>query len=188
MSEGFTLGDVIRKARIARRWNQTRLGAEAAKFQLRARDVAINKSTVSKVEKDPYTSEFGTVWRLLTALNLKFSDVEKRVGHPFTDAIRQTGVPRSNTRNPGSQETIKKRDGRTLAASVGPHAPSDPISGASREDVRSMAAELLSIAAPAEQAARVDRPARATGTTGQHAPTHRATPPRARPAARKHRR
>jgi len=89
----FTLGDVIRKARIDRRWNQARLGVEAAKFKLREDDVAINKSTVSKVEKAPYTSEFGTIWRLLAALNLKFADVENRVGHPFIERHAGEGTP-----------------------------------------------------------------------------------------------
>lgn len=83
--ERFTIGDVIRKARQAKRWSQTKLGVEAARFQLsEGTQQKINKSTVSKVEKDPYTSELGTVWRLLATLNLTFSDVESRLGIPFT--------------------------------------------------------------------------------------------------------
>jgi len=80
----FTIGDVIRKSRMARRWSQTKLGEEAARFQIGTGGTAVNKSTVSKVERAPYTSELGTVWRLLAALNLTFADVEKRIGAPFT--------------------------------------------------------------------------------------------------------
>src|SRR5436189_164845 len=50
----FTIGDVIRKSRIARRWSQTKLGTEAASYQFGTGALPINKSTVSKVEKDPY--------------------------------------------------------------------------------------------------------------------------------------
>lgn len=78
----FTVGDVIRKARDRKRWSQTRLGAEAAHFQFGTDTAPINKSTVSKVERDPYSSEFGTVWRLLAALDLTFAEVEKRIGAP----------------------------------------------------------------------------------------------------------
>jgi transcriptional regulator with XRE-family HTH domain len=91
----FTIGDVIRKARLARRWSQTRLGIEAAHFQLGHGDTPINKSTVSKVEHEPYTSELGTVWRLLTALNLTFAEVEKRVGTPFVERRKVSSVRRS---------------------------------------------------------------------------------------------
>jgi len=89
MSGDFTLGDVIRKARQKRRWSQTKLGEQAAKFLIHEDDGQINKSTVSKIENDPYTSELGTVWRLLAALDLDFTDVEKRVGRPFLDSIRR---------------------------------------------------------------------------------------------------
>lgn len=83
VAHDFTFGDVIRKARKAKRWSQSRLGEEAKRFPLRADDVKINKSTVSKVETDPYTSEFGTVWRLLAALGLTFADAERRIESPF---------------------------------------------------------------------------------------------------------
>lgn len=77
---GFTVGDVIRKARDERRWNQTRLGAEAARFPLGDQTKPIDKGTVSKVERDPYGSKFGTVWRLLAALNLTLADAERAIG------------------------------------------------------------------------------------------------------------
>jgi hypothetical protein len=83
VDDEFTIGDVIRKARQLRRWNQTRLGQEAAKYALRRTDGPINKSTVSKVETDPYSSEFGTVWRLIAAVGLTLGDVERRVDAPF---------------------------------------------------------------------------------------------------------
>jgi len=81
----FTIGDVIRKSRMARRWSQTKLGEEAIHFQIGGGTKPINKSTVSKVEHEPFTSELGTVWRLLAALNLTFADVEKRIGAPFVE-------------------------------------------------------------------------------------------------------
>src|SRR6266498_4083486 len=85
VSSDFTIGDVIRKARIARRWSQTRLGEEAGRYQIGDAAGPINKSTVSKVERDPYTSELGTVWRLLIALNLTFAEVESRIATPFVE-------------------------------------------------------------------------------------------------------
>lgn len=143
MAGEFTLGDVIRKARMGRRWNQTRLGAEAAKYQLRGRDVAINKSTVSKVEKDPYTSEFGTVWRLLAALHLKFSDVEKRVGHPFIDANRQPPVSPSHTPAVAPTRPTGTRDGHAFAETDrADQAPALPVPAAA---IRKVAADLVPV-------------------------------------------
>jgi transcriptional regulator with XRE-family HTH domain len=77
---GFTVGDVIRKARVGRRWNQKRLGDEATRFPLVGQTRPIDKGTVSKVERDPYGSKFGTVWRLLAALNLTLADAEQQIG------------------------------------------------------------------------------------------------------------
>lgn len=76
----FTVGDVIRKARHERRWNQQRLGTEAAKFALPGQHGPVDKGTVSKIERDPYGSKFGTVWRLLAALALSLTDVEREIG------------------------------------------------------------------------------------------------------------
>jgi transcriptional regulator with XRE-family HTH domain len=96
VASDFTIGDVIRKSRIARRWSQTKLGREAASFQIGPGTTAINKSTVSKVEREPYTSELGTVWRLLAALGMTFAEAEKRVGTPFVErpkaAARRAGA------------------------------------------------------------------------------------------------
>jgi len=83
VAQGFTIGDVIRKARSERRWSQTRLGKEAERLQIRAGTPPIDKSTVSKVEREPYTSELGTIWRLLAALDLTFANVEDMVDVPF---------------------------------------------------------------------------------------------------------
>lgn len=80
MQDEFTLGDVIRKQRTRRKWNQERLGIEAVKCPLGDDRKAINKSTVSKIENDPYGSKFGTVWRLLAALDLTLSEAERRIG------------------------------------------------------------------------------------------------------------
>jgi hypothetical protein len=98
----WTIGDVIRKSRIARRWSQTKLGEEAAYFQFGAGTLPIDKSTVSKVERAPYTSELGTVWRLLAALHLTFADVEKRIGAPFTERRK------TSTRHTASEAAEKK--------------------------------------------------------------------------------
>lgn len=87
---GFTVGDVIRKARDDRGWKQERLGAEAALYPLGKQAGAINKSTVSKVERDPYGSKFGTVWRLLAALNLTLAEAERAIGA----LPRQEATPR----------------------------------------------------------------------------------------------
>lgn len=82
----FTIGDVIRKARKARGWDQQRLGEEAIRFQIFGNESKINKATISKLEgKNPYTSEFGVVWRVLATLGLTFGEVERTVGSPFLD-------------------------------------------------------------------------------------------------------
>lgn len=74
---------MIRKARKLRHWNQERLGLEAKKFTFDGAAPAIDKSTVSKIENDPFSSEFGTVWRLVAALGLTLADVERRIASPF---------------------------------------------------------------------------------------------------------
>lgn len=82
----FTIGDVIERERTRRKWSQTRLGIEAMKYRLSPNEQVsrINKSTVSKVERDPYTSELITVWRLVAALGLTMCEVEGRMGQtPF---------------------------------------------------------------------------------------------------------
>lgn len=83
MLPSLTIGDVIRKARRLRRWNQERLGKEAERYKIRGDEPKINKSTVSKVETDPYSSELGTVWRLVAALGLSLSEIEGEVSTPF---------------------------------------------------------------------------------------------------------
>lgn len=80
----FTIGDMIRKARKERHWDQQRLGEEALRFQIVGNEKKINKATISKLEgSNPYTSEFGVVWRVLATLGLSFTDVERIVGPPF---------------------------------------------------------------------------------------------------------
>lgn len=82
----WTIGDVIRKERDARGWNQIKLGQEAGRYVLKRSDKPINKNTVSKVEKQPYSSKLGTVWRLLATLGLTFSEVEQRLSKaPFIE-------------------------------------------------------------------------------------------------------
>lgn len=82
----FGIGDVIRITRKKRRWNQERLGDEAKKFVIHPGQGPINKSTVSKVETDPYTSEFITVWRVAAAAGLTLADLIAEVGTPFLPA------------------------------------------------------------------------------------------------------
>lgn len=96
----FTIGDMIRKARRSRRWSQTKLGNEAARFTIDRAQPRINKSTVSKVENAPYSSELGTVWRLMAALGLTFCDVEGQIESP----VVERGSPRealTPARRPG---------------------------------------------------------------------------------------
>ena len=114
----FTIGDVIRKSRTARRWSQTKLGKEAASFQIGTGTKPINKSTVSKVEREPYTSELGTVWRLLAALNLTFADIEHRIGMPFAErrkgALRHSAKDqaRSDERSEAAEKRGRRSTGR----------------------------------------------------------------------------
>ena len=83
---GFTIGDVIRQARKRRGWNQERLGAETLRFKILGNEKPVNKATISKIEgADPYTSEFGVVWRVLAALDISFTEIEERVGSPFLE-------------------------------------------------------------------------------------------------------
>ena len=77
------MGDVIRLARKQQNWKQEDLGKAAAKFPLGRSAGPINKATVVKVEKDPFSSELATVWRLLATLNLSFADVEAQTKSPF---------------------------------------------------------------------------------------------------------
>ena len=95
----FTIGDVIRKARTERRWNQERLGKEAELYKLTEHHGPINKSTVSKVERNPFTSELGTVWRLLAALGIALEDVTRHAPPPFIVSSKEP--PRRVTRSGG---------------------------------------------------------------------------------------
>lgn len=105
----FHVGDVIRKARERRRWNQDRLGDEAAHYgpkgeRLDVPDKRINKSTVSKVETDPFTSEHSTIIRLLAALNLSLSDAEQYLRPSSTARDGPSSEPL-----PGSQRRAGSR-------------------------------------------------------------------------------
>lgn len=82
--ERFTIGDVIRKERKKRGWDQQRLGEEAAHFKIVGKETKINKATISKLEgPNPYTSELGVVWRVLATLGISFADVERLTDSPF---------------------------------------------------------------------------------------------------------
>jgi hypothetical protein len=109
VQDEFTIGDVIRKARQLRRWNQTRLGQEAAKYAIRRTGGPINKSTVSKVETDPYSSEFGTVWRLIAAVGLTLGDVERRVDAPFLSVEEMRAAARDAERQIQASSPARKR-------------------------------------------------------------------------------
>lgn len=95
----FTVGDVIRKARKDKKWDQERLGREALRFQISGDETKVNKATISKIEgKNPYTSEFGVIWRVLAALDLTFADVERLTGAPFIEAPGEGSVPTTKRR------------------------------------------------------------------------------------------
>lgn len=80
MALDFNVGDLIRKLRTGKKWNQTRLGQEAERFKIRGDEPRINKNTVSAVERSPYTSDFGTICRLLAALGMTLCEAERRTG------------------------------------------------------------------------------------------------------------
>lgn len=96
------VGDLIQKAREHRHWTQTQLGQKATAFPLGASIKPINKSTVSRVESEPWGSDLATVWRLLATLGMNFCDVEKIVGSPFgrpdVDVSASRGSPAEGTR------------------------------------------------------------------------------------------
>jgi hypothetical protein len=89
----FHIGDFIRVARKVRKWNQEKLGLEAARFPIDKSIGKIDKSTVSKVEKEPFTSELGTVWRLLAALGCSFADAEQQISKPFPQQYPANSPP-----------------------------------------------------------------------------------------------
>lgn len=84
----FTIGDAIRKARKKLGWNQERLGEEAARFRLGRSSGPLAINTVSKVENDPYSSEFATVVRLAFAVKLTLADVSRLVEEATTVTAR----------------------------------------------------------------------------------------------------
>lgn len=91
----WTIGDVIRKARKKRAWDQQRLGEEALRFKITGHEQKINKATISKLEgPNPYTSEFGVVWRVLATLELSFADIEGRIESPF---IQESAPAKTST-------------------------------------------------------------------------------------------
>lgn len=92
VSYELTIGDVLRKARQKKRWSQTALGKKAIEFPLPGRVVPIGKNTVSKAENEPWSSELGTIWRLLAAVGLTFTDVEKVV-HPWGEKTPAQAPP-----------------------------------------------------------------------------------------------
>jgi len=109
------------------------------------------------------------------------------------DTIRQSGVtkfgapgadPKESTGNP------KETNGRALAGSTvtRPHAQTDPVSHATRAEVRRTVGDLERLARPAEQAGALERSAHAARVARQHAATTRQAKARARAPVRKRRR
>lgn len=185
----FTIGDVIRKSRIARRWSQTKLGTEAAYYQIGAGTFPINKSTVSKVEKDPYSSELGTVWRLLAALRLTFAEVEHRIGAPFVDHRKVSSrVSESHTPKTVSTEStgqLTKPGGRDLAdPSVVRDDQTDFVPRPAHSVDRGTLDDIERVTRVAERAERVARDKRAAG---KRPATARAKAAAGRDRAGKHR-
>lgn len=101
------VGVVIERARERRGWNQEQLGDAARRFAL-GKERRINKSTVSRIERNPYGSDLATVWRLLAALGLSFCDVEKEIGTPF----EHPDAPERRSRAPASEHSTGKRHKR----------------------------------------------------------------------------
>lgn len=115
------VGDIIRKARRAKGWSHERLGEEAKKFTFPGSDEVerINKSTVSLVERDPYSRKVSTLWRLLAALGLSFADIEQRIGTPIdafqakeADAERPASDPFRSSRPAASHQRMRRRSRR----------------------------------------------------------------------------
>lgn len=85
----MTIGDVIRHARKARGWSQRDLGRAAAQFEIQQTG-DIDPNTVSAVERNPYVSSVETVWRLLAAVGLSWTEVERQAGWPFKQGGEQS--------------------------------------------------------------------------------------------------
>lgn len=77
------LGHLIRLSREERGWSQEKLGTVAGGFKLTAKDKPINKSTISSLESDPFSSGVDTLWRVMAALGLSFADLEPKLDSPF---------------------------------------------------------------------------------------------------------
>lgn len=76
----FTVGVLIQLARKRQHLNQEELGKRAARFKIRGDEGPINKNTVSNVERNPYSSDFATVCRLLAALGITLAEAEEKIG------------------------------------------------------------------------------------------------------------
>lgn len=85
MLSRFTVGDVLRKARLKKKWNQEMLGHEAERFPLPGQNAPIGKNTVSNAELRPYNCKFGTILRLAAALGLSISELERITESPFLE-------------------------------------------------------------------------------------------------------
>lgn len=77
------MGRLIQEARRERGWNQATLGMEAGKVVVRKDRKPINANTVGDVERDPCGSKMETVVRILAALGLSFTELERQAGHSF---------------------------------------------------------------------------------------------------------
>lgn len=104
----FHVGDVIRKARRAKRWNQKKLGEKAAQYRLRDSDTTIDKSTVSAIEKYPFVSGFDYIVRLLATLGVPLAEAFKDVGEAPV-----TFTPAAIHSPPDRSAATKKRASRT---------------------------------------------------------------------------
>ena len=111
MAARFHLGSLIRDEREKRGWSQARLGEEARRFRLAPDEGRINVNTVSKIEGSPFSSEHGTVIRLLAALGLSLADVERETGSPFlsNEAAPARSAPDKKSRAPSEVRPARKR-------------------------------------------------------------------------------
>jgi transcriptional regulator with XRE-family HTH domain len=80
----FHVGHALREARKERGWNQEQLGEAARRVLLPGTDASdeterINKFTVSKAEREPYSRKYSTLVRLAGALGRTVGELESDV-------------------------------------------------------------------------------------------------------------
>lgn len=175
------IGDVIAKLRKRRRMNQTVLGLR----------VGVNKATIVRAEAgDPKVSR-DTYIKIARVLGTDLAALEveaARLDVNETGDGNRGGVSGADTPPAGPLRSVPKSGGRALATSLRQPDQADPVSGASRDEARRAATDLLRLANELEPADAVARSPRSARVVGQHAATPPAAKPGRRPPGRKRRR